>query len=76
LVDVAPSLLHLLELPLPEDLDGDILWDLFHETSEVRKREPLYGPAAQLDSDSVRKSAQEHDMAIVESRLRDLGYLD
>jgi len=75
LVDLAPSLLHLLGQSLPEDLDGEILWALFGETSRARQTDPLYGPASQLDTDAIQRHLQPHDMEIVESRLRELGYL-
>ena len=46
--DLAPTILHLFGLPIPNDMDGRVLTELFEEDSELIKRKPNYGrrPAA------------------------------
>lgn len=39
--DIAPTILHLFNVPLPQDLDGKILRDIFEPGSELAKRETL-----------------------------------
>lgn len=68
--DVAPSVLYLLGCPIPTDMDGEVLFDMFtedfcKESIEELRVEPLETPTMQ--------SMADHDS--VESRLESLGYL-
>lgn len=40
--DIAPTILHLFGLPIPSDMDGRVLMEIFEENSEFVKREPKY----------------------------------
>ena len=40
--DLAPTILHIFGLPIPEDMDGRVLKEIFDEDSEVGKREVVY----------------------------------
>jgi len=40
--DIAPTILHLFGLPIPNDMDGRVLMEIFEEDSEFAKREPKY----------------------------------
>lgn len=69
LLDVAPTLLHLNELPIPDDLDGDVI-DVFNEDSGIDSNDVTYrDPISLTEGDSDGAAA-------VEKRLEDLGYLD
>jgi predicted AlkP superfamily phosphohydrolase/phosphomutase len=69
LVDIAPTILHLLGLPVPADMDGQVLRDLLSVKS----------PVVYVGCDPTREgkpsglSASEE--ATIEDRLRSLGYL-
>lgn len=39
--DITPTILHILGLPIPDDLDGRVMTELFEESSEM-KRKPEY----------------------------------
>jgi predicted AlkP superfamily phosphohydrolase/phosphomutase len=73
LLDILPTLLYLMELPIPSDLEGRILLDALDEEF-TRGREPRFvqsygdgsAPAGPIDS--------ELDRNILE-RLRSLGYI-
>lgn len=68
LVDVAPTWLHALGVPVPERADGDVL-DIFEPGSEPAERaveRQRYGEAAGRDGDVSGKA----------ERLRALGYLE
>ncbi len=76
LADVAPTLLHILGVPVPVDMDGRVLeealqpaWRTAHPIAQqVMGDEPLQA------GDTEAYSASEE--AMVRQRLRDLGYLD
>jgi len=40
--DIAPTVLHLLGIAIPKDVDGKVLRDIFKEESEAYKRKPVY----------------------------------
>jgi hypothetical protein len=67
LVDVMPSVMYLLEQPVPMDVDGDVLSSMF--TSAYLKEIPVH----RIDSDEELLSDEEEGMIV--DRLRDLGYL-
>jgi predicted AlkP superfamily phosphohydrolase/phosphomutase len=75
LIDVAPTILHLLDIPVPEDMDGKVLTSLFNpgflSAHEVR------AGAASGTSEADRASGYTaEESAKVEERLQALGYLD
>ncbi len=58
--DVAPTILHLLGVPVPEDMDGCVLREVFVEASDLARRETVFQPAVARDeerrvSERVRK---------------------
>ena len=42
IVDIAPTILHIMGVPLPKDTDGKVLKEIFNENSELAKREISY----------------------------------
>lgn len=40
--DIAPTILHIFGLPIPNDMDGRVLMEIFEENSEFAKRKPKY----------------------------------
>jgi len=70
LVDVAPTLLYSLGLPVPAGLDGKVRTDIFEPGAlpEVSYEE--------TESEEQEVSAfSDDEQAVVEQRLRDLGYI-
>jgi predicted AlkP superfamily phosphohydrolase/phosphomutase len=75
LYDIAPTILYLRDHPIPKDMDGNALTDIF--TEERLNRHPIeYSeppdiqpkvPTAELDTEETRK---------IEERLRGLGYIE
>ena len=75
LIDFAPTLLHLLGLPVPEDMDGSVLADAFRP--EFLAAHPVKAGAASGISESDRSSGYtDEESAKVEERLQALGYLE
>jgi predicted AlkP superfamily phosphohydrolase/phosphomutase len=40
--DIAPTILHIFGLPIPNDMDGRVLTEIFEPDSELAKRKPVY----------------------------------
>ncbi len=69
ILDLAPTILHILGLPVPEDMDGRVLTSLLSFDRPV-----TYAPAVEgavRDSQSLSRE----ESAELEERLRSLGYL-
>jgi predicted AlkP superfamily phosphohydrolase/phosphomutase len=85
LIDLAPTLLHLLGVPVPADMDGrvlqEIFTDSFHAESPLRQPAAAAVPATEAaplpagpPAASDGYSAEE--AAIIGQRLNDMGYGD
>jgi predicted AlkP superfamily phosphohydrolase/phosphomutase len=76
LMDVTPTLMHLLDQPIPEDLDGRVLLEAFTEEHTakhpVRTRPPFdLGPRG----DGSGPTYSDEESRQMEERLRGLGYI-
>ena len=75
LIDLAPTLLHLFGVAVPEDMDGRVLADAFRP--EFLAAHPVKAGAASGISESDRSTGYtEEESAKVEERLQALGYLE
>ena len=74
LIDMAPTILYLMGQPVPEDMDGRVLQDLF-EPAFIEQNPVRAGGSAEPEG---RKGAQysAKEAAIVEERLKALGYIE
>jgi predicted AlkP superfamily phosphohydrolase/phosphomutase len=80
LLDVAPTVLHLLGVPVPDDMDGRVLTELFNPRSPLPPAMPAPEPAfatAQAHGASSVSTSPYSDLedAAIKRRLADLGYL-
>jgi len=74
IIDLAPSILYLMGLPIPKDMDGVLLRDMF--TPEFLAQMPLqYVDPPATDNRSSTALSAEDDADIV-AKLQELGYLD
>jgi len=75
LIDLAPTLLHLFGVAVPEDMDGSVLVDAFRP--EFLAEHPVKAGAASGTSGGDRSSGYtDEESAKVEERLQALGYLE
>lgn len=76
LVDVAPTLLHLMGQPIPDDVDGRVLVEAFDP--EFAKQHPVQhekssaGPSEAVDNATYTAE----DAVQIEARLKALGYIE
>jgi len=68
IIDLAPTILHLMNVPVPDDMDGRVL------TEALATRKPIKTQAA-VPASQARQDLTDEEAAQVEERLRALGYL-
>lgn len=68
LLDIAPTILHLLGLPIPAEMDGRVL-------DFVQDNAVSAGDSAVASSPKTTASLSDEDQTIIQERLRSLGYL-
>ena len=72
--DLAPTILHLMQTPIPEDVDGEVKKEIFTEESIPFKQEPRFFTPDYAKRRSVPLSRSEEEE--IKDRLRSLGYID
>ena len=73
IVDLAPTILHLMGVPIPNDVDGRVLREIFRERSKASERTMQYQDAFEEKKRELRVSEEEERE--IKDRLRSLGYL-
>lgn len=74
IADIASTVLHILGEPVPEDMDGKVLKEIFREDSPLYKKPVEYQkPKKHKPAETKQYSAEEEKA--VKQRLKDLGYL-
>jgi predicted AlkP superfamily phosphohydrolase/phosphomutase len=74
IIDVAPTVLYALGLPIPEDMDGQPLIEIFDEG--FRTKNPVrYAEPELVDDSSPAPDYDQEDLAEMERRLQGLGYV-
>jgi len=68
IIDLAPTILHLMNVPVPDDMDGRVL------TEALATHEPIETQAA-VPASHAQEDLTAEEAAEVEERLRALGYL-
>lgn len=77
ILDVAPTILYTLGLPIPEDLEGRVLNEIFEPSfvnaNPVRFGEPTLKPH---DLKLIKEAESEEDSQKIMKRLKALGYIE
>jgi predicted AlkP superfamily phosphohydrolase/phosphomutase len=75
ILDVAPTILYLLGVPVPEDMDGKVLMDALGQSYLDSHPVTYEGPELGGPVSDREKTFSEEEEEIVKERLRGLGYL-
>ncbi len=73
LMDLAPTVLHLLGMPVPDDMDGRVLLDLLDDDSRAER--PVQILHVEPDDVSARGGLTGSEEAEIREKLMGLGYL-
>ncbi|MDH4136439.1 MAG: alkaline phosphatase family protein [Anaerolineae bacterium] len=73
IIDLAPTILYLLDVPIPSDMDGHVLEDTFEDAFVQSHSPQLEEVASHWISKEYEDSLE--DKKAVEERLRGLGYI-
>ena len=74
MIDIAPTILYAFGLPIPTDMDGKVLVDIFEE--DFLKRNPIkYEEIKPQKEKKIPKGYSEEDKEKIKERLRGLGYI-
>lgn len=73
--DVAPTILYMLGEPIPDDMDGRVLSEIFEEEF-CRQNSPKYGQSAQVTRADEVVAYSDEESRMVADRLKGLGYLE
>lgn len=71
-IDITPTILHIMDVPIPEDVDGKVLKNIFKNDSDFAKKKVRRQRFPRREREDV-KLAKEDGEAI-KKRLRSLGY--
>ncbi len=74
IIDLAPTILYLMGVPIPKDMDGKVLIDIFND-SFLRENLITY-TEGQSDKDSVGDGYSDTDEEKVHEHLKALGYIE
>jgi len=69
LIDLAPTILHLMGLPVPTDMDGRVLTEALADARIVE-----YGGTSKASATTTEGYSEEEEKEVIE-RLADLGYI-
>jgi arylsulfatase A-like enzyme len=72
--DLAPTILHIYDVPIPEDMDGRVLKEIFKPESGSARREIRYQKTKEMKKE-IKKRLSEGEEEKIKEKLRALGYL-
>ncbi|MHC4806641.1 MAG: alkaline phosphatase family protein [Planctomycetota bacterium] len=75
IIDIAPTVLHLMGLPIPEDMDGRVLLDVFEKEYTDSHPVRYTKPSGEDRPQGEPGTYSEEEARSIEKRLQDLGYL-
>jgi predicted AlkP superfamily phosphohydrolase/phosphomutase len=74
IIDLAPTILHVMGVPVPEDMDGDVLRDIFRSDSQLATGKKKVQDA-QSRLEDAGQAEDEEDEEEIRKRLEELGYM-
>jgi predicted AlkP superfamily phosphohydrolase/phosphomutase len=72
ILDLTPTILHIFGIPLQEEIDGKVLLEIFDEQADFLKRSEI---SEKILEKPISKELSEEEKALINDRLRKLGYI-
>lgn len=69
IIDIAPTILHLMGVPIPTDIDGRVLKEIFKKGSDAARREIVYQAAEEVAALKLDPRSKEER---IRNRIREL----
>jgi predicted AlkP superfamily phosphohydrolase/phosphomutase len=76
LVDMAPTILHLMGQRIPEDMDGRVLMEAFNPEFAKQRTAQFVASTADTSGGGGDQAYSAEEAAQIEARLKALGYID
>ncbi len=73
ILDITPTILHILGAAVPDDVDGKVLKDIFREGTDSARQEVKFQRSGKKEIKEVERSVEDEKAA--KERLRELGYI-
>lgn len=71
IIDIAPTILHIFNVPIPSDVDGKVIKEIFKPTSEILTRKVQYKKSSKKEKTPLMSEEEK----IIKKRLKTLGYI-
>jgi predicted AlkP superfamily phosphohydrolase/phosphomutase len=71
IIDIAPTILHAFGVPIPDDVDGKPINEIFIDGALIKQKEEITKESI-MEQDTALSSEEK---ALIEERLRKLGYI-
>ena len=75
-LDLAPTILHMMDVAISPDMDGKVLKEIFEEASDPARRQVRYRSFREEKKKARRFEWTKDDEEVIKDRLRKLGYID
>lgn len=75
IIDLAPTILYVMGLPVPENMDGEVL-EKFIKNSVLAENAPQYSTDANSAAAPKNSGYSQAEEDLIRQRLQDLGYLE
>ncbi|MBD3355046.1 hypothetical protein GF361_03605 [Candidatus Woesearchaeota archaeon] len=73
--DFAPTILHMYDIPIPDDMNGRVIKNIFNEDSGLAKKKVKYQKSKNEIVFSEKKKISSKDEVQIKEKLKKLGYL-
>jgi len=74
-IDITPTVLHVFGLPIPKDMDGKVLEDIFRPSTEIADRKIEFADAGKITKNQKKHKLSKKEEEDIRKRLVDLGYV-